>query len=318
MNALSMVHTIKNNSHMTTMARLFCWALTLTAIAFVLLAPAPHAEAVDTTPPVITLNGINPATIFVGSTYTDAGATAVDNVDGTVAGTVNTKGVNANAVGTYTVNFSATDAASNTGTATRTVNVVKSPVWAENFHQPGDFAGQVFAIAETSDAIYYGGTFGSVGTVVANNIVRVDKATGAVTPLGSATRNGTNLSVLSLAVLGTDLYVGGTFTTVSDSTQLNASANRVAKWSTTSSVWTPLGSAAQNGTDSTVTALAVLGTDLYVRGSFSSVSSSTQGSALARQIAKWSTTSSTWTPLGSATQKPHGAQCACHDADGQH
>ena len=37
----------------------------------------------DTTDPVITINGDNPATITVDSTYTDAGATCTDAVDGT-------------------------------------------------------------------------------------------------------------------------------------------------------------------------------------------------------------------------------------------
>ena len=79
----------------------------------------------DTTNPVITILGSNPATVTQNSTYTDAGATATDNVDGTVnvttSGTVNTA-----TVGAYTITYSATDAAGNTATATRTVNVVAS------------------------------------------------------------------------------------------------------------------------------------------------------------------------------------------------
>ena len=74
---------------------------------------------VDTTAPVITVTGDNPATVELGSTYTDAGATA----DG--GETVTTSGsVDVNTVGTYTISYSATDAAGNEGTATRTVTVV--------------------------------------------------------------------------------------------------------------------------------------------------------------------------------------------------
>jgi hypothetical protein len=77
----------------------------------------------DTTPPVITLNGSNPMTVTQGSVFTDPGATATDNVDGTdpvtVSGSVNTA-----MVGTYTLTYSATDQADNTATATRTVYVV--------------------------------------------------------------------------------------------------------------------------------------------------------------------------------------------------
>ena len=47
----------------------------------------------DTTAPVITVVGANPASVATGATYTDAGATAVDNIDGAVS--VVTTGVSA-------------------------------------------------------------------------------------------------------------------------------------------------------------------------------------------------------------------------------
>jgi subtilisin len=77
----------------------------------------------DTTPPVITLNGSNPVNITVGSTYTDAGAVAVDTVDGSVTVVV-TGAVNTTVVGTYIITYTATDKAGNEATATRTVNVI--------------------------------------------------------------------------------------------------------------------------------------------------------------------------------------------------
>ena len=77
----------------------------------------------DITPPVITLKGSNPMSIVQDSTFTDPGATATDNVDGTVpvikSGTVDTS-----KVGSYTRSYTATDAAGNTATKTRTVNVL--------------------------------------------------------------------------------------------------------------------------------------------------------------------------------------------------
>ncbi len=45
---------------------------------------------------------------------------------------------------------------------------------------------------------------------------------------------------------GPDLLTGGSFTTLSRSTQSNISANNVAKWSTPGSTWSLLGSATQN------------------------------------------------------------------------
>jgi len=77
----------------------------------------------DTTGPVITILGDNPATVELGATYTDAGATATDAVDGTRTVT-STGTVDASTVGSYTITYTASDTSSNTSTATRTVNVV--------------------------------------------------------------------------------------------------------------------------------------------------------------------------------------------------
>ena len=75
---------------------------------------------VDTTAPIITLNGQNPATVEKGTTYTDAGASADGGEDVTSSSTVDTS-----TIGTYIVTYSATDTAGNIAIAkTRTVNVV--------------------------------------------------------------------------------------------------------------------------------------------------------------------------------------------------
>ena len=79
-------------------------------------------NVIDTTAPVVTITGDNPATVELGSTYTDAGATASDaSGDVTV---VTTGTVDADTLGTYTLTYTSTDASGNAGTATRTVNVV--------------------------------------------------------------------------------------------------------------------------------------------------------------------------------------------------
>jgi hypothetical protein len=79
-------------------------------------------NVVDTTAPVITVTGDNPATVELGTTYTDAGATATD-ASGTIT-VVTTGTVDADTVGTYTITYTATDASDNAATETRTVNVV--------------------------------------------------------------------------------------------------------------------------------------------------------------------------------------------------
>ena len=73
----------------------------------------------DTVFPVITILGDNPASVELGSTYTDAGATSDGGETVSSSGSVDT-----NTVGTYTITYSASDAAGNTSTVTRTVNVV--------------------------------------------------------------------------------------------------------------------------------------------------------------------------------------------------
>ncbi len=79
---------------------------------------------VDTTAPVIVLNGDSNLTHEVGEVYEDAGANWTDIVDGT--GTISATGeVNASLVGVYLLSYDYTDANGNSAeTITRTVNVV--------------------------------------------------------------------------------------------------------------------------------------------------------------------------------------------------
>lgn len=79
----------------------------------------------DITAPSVTLKGNSEITIEVGSTYSDAGATAEDNIDGDLTDSITTtNNVDTSAVGTYTVTYSVTDSSANTTQVTRQVNVV--------------------------------------------------------------------------------------------------------------------------------------------------------------------------------------------------
>jgi len=84
----------------------------------------------DTIPPVITLLGSNPLTIAQGAVYADAGATAVDNVDGNItANIVTVNSINTGAVGTYTVTYNVSDASGNTAAQmVRSVQVLANAV----------------------------------------------------------------------------------------------------------------------------------------------------------------------------------------------
>lgn len=79
----------------------------------------------DVTPPVLTVLGQNPITVRQGSVYTDAGATALDDLDGDVTARIVATGLplDTSTVGAKTVTYTVMDLAGNTATLQRTVNV---------------------------------------------------------------------------------------------------------------------------------------------------------------------------------------------------
>jgi hypothetical protein len=79
----------------------------------------------DTTPPVIMMDGFNPYTVCVGTPYTDAGATATDDTDGDITDQINVNiQVDVSQPGEGTVTYTVSDAAGNTTTEVRQVNVI--------------------------------------------------------------------------------------------------------------------------------------------------------------------------------------------------
>jgi hypothetical protein len=79
----------------------------------------------DAVPPVITLNGEASVNVPAGTAYTDAGASAMDNIDGDVSASIGVNNpVNTAVVGAYTVTYNVQDLAGNSAVqVTRTVNV---------------------------------------------------------------------------------------------------------------------------------------------------------------------------------------------------
>src|SRR5207237_6052689 len=95
-------------------------------------------HVVDTTPPSITLNGVDPMTVECHGSFSDPGATATDTCAGDLTSAVNVSGsVNPNVAGSYTLTYTVSDG-SNTTTKTRTVNVVDTtpPTLALNGADP--------------------------------------------------------------------------------------------------------------------------------------------------------------------------------------
>lgn len=140
--------------------------------------------------------------------------------------------------------------------------------------------GWVYALAVAGTDVYAGGSNTSLGFYgplggTTRYLARWNGSTWST--LGTGGANGT---ICALTVAGTDVYVGGAFTTIG-----GVAANYVAKWN--GSVWSALGT----GTNQQVMSLAVLGTDLYAGGWFTAA-----GGVSAQHIAKWNGTA--WSALG--------------------
>jgi hypothetical protein len=129
-----------------------------------------------------------------GDSYTDAGATATDNVDSSV--TVTSSGsVNTAVPGTYTITYNATDAANNSATpVTRTVTVSapSSEVGADGLSGLLRYA---FGANGPSDTVTKPTSTLSAGKLAITAIVRT---------------NNPNLTVLGQAVTNLPNYASGT------------------------------------------------------------------------------------------------------------
>jgi hypothetical protein len=93
-------------------------------------ATIPVAIIADTTIPEITLAGNAIVSLELGTSYTDAGATANDNIDGDITGNITTVNpVDINTAGTYTLTYNVSDAAGNAAVqVTRVVIISDSTI----------------------------------------------------------------------------------------------------------------------------------------------------------------------------------------------
>lgn len=151
--------------------------------------------------------------------------------------------------------------------------------WDGSFTVPG-VGGEVLTLAVNGTSLYVGGSFGSVGNVIAHNIAVFDMATRTWSPLDSA-GVGTDGPVYSIAFNGGDVYVGGAFRTAG-----TIGASSIAMWDQTSG-WSALGS----GTNNSVFSMLYSRGNLFAAGGFT-----TAGGNPAGHIAMWNGTS--WSALG--------------------
>jgi hypothetical protein len=138
----------------------------------------------------------------------------------------------------------------------------------------------VNALAVFNSKLYVGGSFTTLGdtSVSAKYIASWDGS--AWSNLTIHNTNGVGSRVTALAVFNSKLYVGGSFTTLADT---SISANYIASWN--GSAWSNLTTAGSNGLGGFgVTALAVFNSKLYVGGSFTTL---VDGVTSANRIASW-------------------------------
>ena len=115
----------------------------------------------DTTSPVITILGNNPVSIPVNNPYTDAGATALDSIEGDVTSQIQIGGdaVDTTTLGSYIITYTVSDNAGNIASAIRTVNVVVDlgMFYSYDFTDTGNsFSGTTFTFADGRTATLIG------------------------------------------------------------------------------------------------------------------------------------------------------------------
>jgi hypothetical protein len=119
---------------------------------------AENITITATPAPVIILTGANPQRIELGTAYSELGATATDNIDGDISGSIsiNATAVNVNIAGDYTVTYNVSDVAGNNAVeVTRTVTIT--------------IAGDTFATATTLPF-----TISAEGTGCATSNIAID------------------------------------------------------------------------------------------------------------------------------------------------
>ncbi len=175
-----------------------------------------------------------------------------------------------------------------------------------------DYAGDVYALALTDQALYVGGAFDKAGGVAAGSVAAFDFQQGWQA-LGDSVSHTYTPAVNALVAADRTVYVGGEFTAAG-----RAPGNSIAAWDEVRQQWQGL----QGGVsaDSPVNALTVADESLYVGGQFI-----TAGDAPAASFARWGApvTPAKPTPLprrgalsGGANAAPTPTPCPANAATG--
>ncbi|MFQ3597898.1 MAG: T9SS type A sorting domain-containing protein [Chloroherpetonaceae bacterium] len=144
-----------------------------------------------------------------------------------------------------------------------------------------------------SGFLYVAGDFTTAGGITANRIARYNPTTDTWSAVGSGGGNGVNGEVLTLSATGITLYVGGNFSQANVGSSA-ITANGIASWN--GSVWSSLGTGANNGVTGGVSAIASTTNSVFVGGPFTAA-----GTTSNQFIARFDLALNTWNAVGAGT-----------------
>ncbi len=239
---------------------------------------------------------VNGTDVYFGGSFTTAGGIAANNIakwngsqwsalgSGVTGGVVNAiavKGSYVYAGGTFTTAG---------GTAANAIAKWDGSTWATV--GTNTFVGTIYAMAVSGNYVYVGGNITSNYGTSANNVLGLNTTDGILYRLPhNFDNNGTNGPVYALTGDGVGgVYVGGNFTAIGS---LFPAHYSIAKWS--GSAWSKL----SGGTNATVRAIALIGTDVYAGGDFTTADYNDGSNVGANYVAKYS--GGTWSALGAGT-----------------
>ena len=234
--------------------------------------------------------------VYVGGVFTNAGNVPGANYVAKWNGATWSAVGAANAINgpVYTIALSGTDvfvggAFTNAGGVSGANNIARwnGSTWNAVGPTPS-ITGTVATIALSGTDVFVGGFFTNAGGVSgANNIARWNSANNTWNLLGAA--NAINAPVYTIAISGTDVYVGGNFTNAGG----NPDADYIARWNSVNNTWNPVGAA--NAINAAVQDIKVSGGNVYIGGNFTNAG----GNSAADYLVRWD--GAQWTALISGT-----------------
>jgi len=155
------------------------------------------------------------------------------------------------------------------------------------------------------NSVYIGGTVTSVNGVSVNNVAKYAVSSGTWSALGSSSYNGTNGAVNAMVLDNSkNLFIGGAFTTYSNSSAVPTTTNKIAKYAVAANQWSMVGLGVTNGN---VKALSYDTSNnfLYAGGDFTTATD-VSSTTYCNNIAYWNVATSRWNTLGNTTSASNG------------